>query len=153
VVVVIQILAFIVPLVVIAVVVHRIRGIARMVQDPEQLAGLLSPAVRDALIDAGIDPTTISLADLETNEELKEMVSGDLRAAIMRRLTRLTPLGAADSDAMSNRPSLSLPSAPGGGHLDLPPPIDGRRTSDGRRGWILAIVVGGAVAALAMYWR
>lgn len=139
----ISLLLLLIPVVVIGVLVYRLRAVVRIIRDPEQLATLLSPRVRNALEDAGIDPAKISLADVETNQELKDLVSADLRAGIIRKLTRPNA-GALDAT--------SVPLDYGQQRDSLPPPIDGSRTSDRVRNWILAIVIAGAVAAFAWSW-
>lgn len=169
---VVQILALVVPLVVILVVVYRLRRVARMVRDPEQLASLLSANTRDALEEAGIDSRTISLEDLETNQMLKQLVSNDLRAAVIRMLTRGSGQGSdasfrttvAGPRTLPRSPSnqfpgqspsaqSAFPSGQSSGPAGLPPPIDANQTADRVRNWILALVIGGAVAALALFWR
>ncbi len=73
---------FLLPLVLFSVVVSRVIRLGRQLQDPEQLRSLFSDDVRAALLEANLDPDSVSMQEIQESEELSRLVAADLRRVL-----------------------------------------------------------------------
>ena len=142
---------FLLPVVLFSLVVFRVIRLVRRFHDPEQLRSLLSDEARAAILEAGLEPDSISMQAIQENEQLSRLVAADLRRAL-----RPLILGLRLSQPGRSRDAASLPS----GHDSaapmyrsstgaftparqpfLPAPID-QSSGSGRRAIVALAVVG-----------
>lgn len=129
-------LPLVIPLLIFAVLVRRVVRVGRRLNDPEQLRLLLSDEVRAALLQAGFDPDSIRMEEIQESEQLQRLVANDLRRALRRAVMGLDR---ADARTTPGTPGAGVwptaGSAPRGwdgrssdraGQPRLPPPIDQR---------------------------
>lgn len=154
-----SLLVLAIPFVVFALVFRRVVGVIQLFQDPDALRGLLSEPVRAAIREAGLDPDTIEMEDLEGREELAQRIAADLKPQLYSRVfgfhrpgaksgssSGSSPVGAASTVSME---AWSSGASPAGAVPPMPPSIDaasGMRTSTALV--VVAVLVGAGVAAL-----
>jgi hypothetical protein len=135
--------------------VRRVVRASQQFRDPEQLRLLFSDDVRAALREAGFDPDTIRVEEIQESEELQRLVADDLRRALRGVLLGRLPSSA---HAMRRSPGLGARQTPGlapgswsglgsdaSGQPLLPPPTD-HRTGPPLRA-LLALAIAALVAA------
>lgn len=146
---------FLIPVVLFVVAARRMIRIGRLIRDPEQLRSLLSDETRAALRDAGFDPDSVDLQELQESEELSTLVAADLRR-VLRSLFLGVPLpelppgsGAAhlpvDRKGVLSTPPRSTTTSDPSGQPVLPPPID--QTPDPRIRIVVAVAIIALIAA------
>jgi hypothetical protein len=149
---------FLPPLVLFAVLVRRVVRIGRQLQDPERLRSLFSDELRAALREAGLDPDTVAMEEIQKSEELRRLLAADLRPVLRSIVLGLSlPEAGGGSDAVPRRldhgsgpsthgwspRSSSRPAQP-----MLPPPID-QPSGPGVRTVLVLAMVG--LIALAIF--
>lgn len=122
------------PLALFALFVRRVMRVVQRLRDPEQLRSLLSEEVRAALLEAGIDPDSVSVAEIQKSEKLRRIIAPDLNRAFRSAL-----LGRSLPESRVFRGTSRLPTGHDSGpasprwshraasHVEqpqLPPPID-----------------------------
>ena len=147
-------LPFLIPVVLFAVAVRRMIRIGRLLRNPEQLRSLLSDETRAALLDAGLDPDSVDLQEIQESEELSNLIAADLRR-VLRSLFlggRLPDsLGSPDAahpgdpHAGPRMPQWNAGASDRAGQPVLPPPID--QPSDPRVRLVVALAIAGLIAA------
>jgi len=147
---------FLLPLVLFAVVARRVIRVSRQFRDPNRLRSFLSDHVRAALLEAGFDPDSVTLEEIQESEELQRLVAGDLRrvlySLILGRLVpgsgdlsgarHLTVGGGSDVPMHQWNTQASMQA----GQPFIPPPIDQPSGSGIRAAVVLAIVASIAAA-------
>jgi hypothetical protein len=129
-------LPLVIPLLIFAVLVRRVVRVGQQLRDPEQLRLLFSDEVRAALRQAGFDPDTIRMEEIQESEQLTRLVADDLRRALRGAVLGRGP---AETHTTPRTPGPEVRPAPGLAHrgwggrgsdrtgqLGLPPPIDPR---------------------------
>jgi hypothetical protein len=147
-----QLIVFLLPLVLVAIIAVRARRFARLIQEPEKLAEMLSEGTRRALVDAGIDPAHMTIEQIQNDPELLKLVQSDLRKAMLGTLVG-TYTDPTRRSTRSPRVPLTYPRAGETSGPSLPPPIDARGTSGSRFRVVLAVILAVALAAALILWR
>ncbi|MEN8182632.1 MAG: hypothetical protein ABFS46_08865 [Myxococcota bacterium] len=119
-------------LVIFVVMLRRVIRVARMLRDPEQLRGLFSDEVRAALVEAGLDPDTVRLQEIQESPELARLVGDDLKRVLREAVLGIGSGSSASqrarslfrSGASAERASGLNGSSERMGQPFLPPPID-----------------------------
>lgn len=112
-----ELLIVLVPFVLFFVVLRRVIRVVQTFRNPEKLRALLSPQVRQALLDGGVDPDAVTMQELQDDPKLLGIVSKDIQAALRREVVGGVFGGRSRSDASYRPPSLGFDS-------ERPPPID-----------------------------
>jgi hypothetical protein len=136
--------------------VRRAIRVARQIRDPEQLRSLFSNDTRAALLEAGFDPDSVSMQEIQESEELARLIASDLRRVLRSvvlglpvRVSEVSPDTARlrlnkSSDLSMHRWSTRTPRWDG--HPPLPPPID-QTSGFGMRVVVVLVIVGIIAAA------
>ena len=153
---------FLLPLVLFTVFVRRVIRVGRQLRDPERLRSLFSDDVRAALREAGLDPDSVSMQEIQKSEALTRLIAADLRWVLRSVVLGLPlPQSGMSRDApslpMDDRSTLPThgwsPRASGGraAQPHLPPPIDQSSGPGIRTGVAFALLGLIAVAIFILY--
>lgn len=135
---------FLLPLVLIATVARRAIRVVRLLRNPEQLRSLFSDGFRAAIVDAGLDPDTVTLEEIQGSPELSGLAAADLRRALQSSILGFRPAG-----SRSSAPALRVRTGDRDPVL-LPGPIDAPPGAPLR---ILALGVIAGLVALAIFFE
>jgi hypothetical protein len=145
-------LLFLLPAVAVVVAMRRAVRIARVLRQPAAVGSLLSPRVRAALSEAGLNPDALDAERLRSNEKLAQLVAGDLRRALGSAIFGVRRHSPEFSDTVTAPTAVPI-AAPGllasrdpSRPLGLPPPIDLVSRGRPRTITVLAIAIVLAVA-------
>ena len=106
---------FLLPVALFALVAGRVIRLVRQFHDPEQLRSLLSDEARAAILEAGLEPDSISMQAIQENEQLSRLVAADLRRAL-----RPLILGLRLREPGRSRDAAGLPSGHDSAGSDVP---------------------------------
>lgn len=139
------------PLLVFAVLARRVIRLGRQLRDPEQLRSLFSDGVRAALLEAGLDPDSVSIEEIQASEELARLVAADLQRVLRSSVlglrlpqSRVSPQAAhrrMDDESALSMHRWSTRASKQAEQPFLPPPID-QPSSPGIRTVVVLVIVG-----------
>ena len=149
-------LLFLLPLVLFTVIVLRVIRASQQFRNPEHRRSFLSGRVKAVLLEAGIDPNSLTKEDIKESEEVRNLIAADLRRVLFSVIFgRFSPEPGVSPDAAqlrmdhgSNVPMRLWrpPVSTQGDQPFVPPPIDQPSGSAIRAVLVLAIIASTAVA-------